>query len=174
MWETPRSRDMLASIAAAAGTAALSGAAQASTINESADFGNDFPSSTLLPSGTDVVNGNVSGTGDFNDFISFQDLLAGGSWSISATHDGAPGFLFLSERDDVGALLQSDDGAGNLALSGTIPASGMLHFNIAAEGSGVNYTLTLTAVPEPATAALLGGGLLAVAALRRARGRDRS
>jgi hypothetical protein len=83
----------------------------------------------------------------------------------------------VSELNDGGGVLQSEDdnGSGTLTpLSGTIPASGMLHFSITAEDAP-SYTLNLSApLPEPVTGALLGGGLLAAAALRRLRARDGS
>jgi hypothetical protein len=162
-----------AALAVGAATGALADAAQATLANEGdfgGDFGDDFSSETPLPTGTDVVNGNVSGGGDFADFISFQGLLPESSFSITATHDGSPNFLFLTERNDAGDFLQSGGDEDAVAFSGTIPASGKLHFDIAAEGDGSNYTIELTA-PEPAASVLLGGGALAVAALHRLRAR---
>ena len=164
-----RSKAALVAVA----TGALAGPAQATPANEGdfgGDFGDDFLSETPLPIGTDVVNGNVSGQGDFDDFISFHGLEPLSPFNITATHDGSPDFVFLTERNDAGGFLQSDGDEDAAALSGTIPASGILQFDIAAEGDGSNYTVALSA-PEPAASMLLGGGVLAVAALHRLRAR---
>ena len=169
MGNRARSKAALAAVA----TGALADPTQATPANEGdfgGDFGDDFLSETPLPVGTDVVNGNVSGGGDFADFISFQGLEPLSSFNITATHDGSPNFIFLTELNDTGDFLQSDGDEDAVALSGTIPASGNLHFDIAAEGDGSNYTIQLTA-PEPAASMLLGGGVLAVAALHRLRAR---
>jgi hypothetical protein len=147
--------------------------AQATPVDETTDFGDDFASRTLLPIGTDVVNGNVSAGADIADHITFQGLLPGGFFNLTSTDDGGANQFTITQLDDGGGFAQTDS-SPNAALSGTIPASGELHFNLFAEGEGSNYALNLSApLPEPASAALLGGGLLAAAALRRLRGRHR-
>jgi hypothetical protein len=178
---TNRSRRASAPLGAAAATAAIGDAAHATTVDESTDFGDDFTSRTLLPIGTDVVNGNVFPfEGDPEDNVTFQGLLPGGSFDLTTTNTGNDTtnvFQVFQLEDDTGLLLQGDSGTA-AALSGTIPASGELHFRMFVEGTpnpGVFYTLNLSApLPEPVTAAMLGGGLLAAAVLRRLRTRDGS
>jgi hypothetical protein len=175
-----RSRAVSGSLAAAAATAALSDAAHATTLNESTDFGDLFATRTLLPIGTDVVNGSVFPfEGDSGDVVTFQGLAPGQPFSLSTSSivSNVGDVFQLFQLDDLGGVVQDDSGPG-AALAGTIPASGNLHFDMTVEGGlypGVNYSLTLTApLPEPAGAALLGGGLLAAAALRRLRARHGS
>jgi hypothetical protein len=171
-----RAASASASLATAAATVALSDAAHATTFNESTDFGNDFASKTLLPAGTDAVNASVFPfEGDPADVITFQSLTPGTPFSLATTNtgDNSTNVFNVQQLNDSGSPVQGDSGTA-ASLAGTIPASGELHFSMFVEGgpsAGVFYTLDLTAVPEPGSAALLGGGLLAAATLRRFRAR---
>jgi len=168
MTNPARSRTAAAPLAVAAAALASGDTADATTLNESTDFGNTFAQSTLLPSGTDVVNGAVFAfEADANDFITFQGLSSGLSFTLDATNSGNDlNVLFFSHLDATGGVIDTQSGT-SVQLTGTIPGSGQLNFGISVETGGAFYTLTL--VPEPGTGLLLGGGLLAVAALRRAR-----
>lgn len=162
-------------IAGAGATAVLAGAAEATTLDESAfgvgDFGNTFGTKTLLPVGTDVVNGVLDQEigSDFNDFVTFQSLPPAFAFELEATsnHDSS-NLFFLSQFSDGGTSLQSGTGP-SVTLTGTIPASGQLHFHMNLEGSALSYQLAFSAVPEPSTAVLLGAGLFVAAALRGTR-----
>src|SRR5262245_27696618 len=78
-----RSRTAAAPLAVVAAALASGEAADATTLNESTDFGNTFAQRTLLPSGTDVVNGSVFAfEADANDFITFQGLSSGLSFTL--------------------------------------------------------------------------------------------
>lgn len=71
----------------------------------------------------------------------------------------------MSQFDDAGALLQSSSFTTYSQLDGAVPSSGLVQFGLEVEG-GLFYTMALE-VPEPRSAALLGAGLVAAAALRR-------
>ena len=165
-----------AALAASAASFAASEAADATTISETTDFGNTFATRTLLPGGTDVVN-NASVfpfEGDSADFVTFQSLTPGASFTLSTTNTGNSGDNVFTIGWYVGESSILDGDAGPAAsIAGTVPQDGNLHFGLAVEGgpsAGVFYTLTLN-VPEPSALALLGGGLLAAAVLVRARAR---
>ena len=167
----PHPRVASATLAASAATLVVGHAAGATTIDETTDFGDSFAESTLLPLGTDVVNGSIFDfEADASDFVSFQGLAPGAAFDLLVTGNPGEAELNTTQYDDVGASIQSGVGSG-LLFEGTVPASGLLNFGLNVQGGGLFYTLTL-AVPEPGTAALLGGGLLAAAALRRLRGRS--
>ena len=164
------SRAASAALAASAATLAVGHAAGATTIDETTDFGNSFAESTLLPLGTDVVNGSIFDfEADASDFVTFQGLTPGAAFDLLLTGNQGQADLNTTQYDDVGGSIQSGTGSG-LLFEGTVPASGLLNFGLNVQGGGLFYTLTLT-VPEPGTAALLGGGLLVAAALRRLRAR---
>jgi hypothetical protein len=166
--ERKRTKLGTALVAAAAGPARVAGA---TTFNEGADF-SDIPASpTLLPVGTDVVNGDVDGEGgDPLDAITFQGLTPGQGWTLQIS--GNPDVsLDLDLLDDAGASLDMTTVApgGTASLMGTVPAAGELNFSVEEEASGFStYRLDLT-VPEPSAALLLGGGALLAAVLRRTR-----
>jgi len=164
------SRRAIAAIAAAAASLASSDRADATTFNETTDFGNTFGTRTLLPLGTDVVNGSVFDfEGDPTDFVTFHGLGAGASFDLRVTNGGGQGNLLTTTQfDDNGGALQSDAGSSVL-LSGTVPNSGALNFGMSVEG-GVFYKLELT-VPEPSRTEMLAAGVLGVLAVQRVRRR---
>jgi hypothetical protein len=164
------SRRAIAAVAAAAASIASSDRADATTFNETTDFGNTFGTRTLLPLGTDVVNGSVFDfEGDPADFVTFHGLGAGASFDLHVTNGGGQGNLLTTTQfDDSGGALQGDAGT-SVFLSGTVPNSGALNFGMSVQG-GVFYTLALT-VPEPSRTEMLGTGVLGVLAVQRVRRR---
>lgn len=157
--------------AAAVGAASLPQAAAATTFNEGADFSGNPAAPTLLPGGTDVVNGTVDGeASDMIDAITFQGLTPGHGWTLQIGGNPAVS-LDLDLLDDAGASLDMTTvpAGGTSSLMGSVPASGELNFSVTESGSGFSpYRLDLT-VPEPSAALLLGGGVLLAALMRRAR-----
>ena len=105
---------------------------------------------------------------------SFIGLQAGTQVTVPFSTPSADGLLGWT-------LYSADDIGGNLLPLMAIPEAGSSGFDVplgagsyavwiqeTATGTAVyNFDFTLTAVPEPATALLWGGGLLALAALRR-------
>jgi len=164
------SRRAIAAAAAAAASLASSDRADATTFNETTDFGNTFDTRTLLPLGTDVVNGSVFDfEGDPADFVTFHGLGVGASFDLQVTNNGGQVHqLTTTQFADDGGALQSDTGT-SASLSGTVPNSGALNFGTSVEGGGF-YTLELT-VPEPSRTEMLGAGVLGVLAVQRLRRR---
>lgn len=105
---------------------------------------------------------------------SFIGLQAGPQVTVPFSTPTADGLLGWT-------LYSADDIGGNLLPLMAIPSNGSSGFGVplgagsyavwvqeTATGTAVyNFDFTLTAVPEPATALLWGGGLLALAAWRR-------
>jgi len=164
------SRRAIATMAAAAAGLASGHRAGATTFNEGADFGNTFAARTLLPLGTDVVNGSVFDfEGDAADFVTFQGLPPGASFDLGSSNGGGQGnALTTTQLSDTGDTLQSDVGT-SVVLSGTVPNSGKLNFGMTVTG-GVFYMLELT-VPEASRTEMLGAGVLGLLALQRVRTR---
>jgi hypothetical protein len=157
-------------LAATCLTAASVGAAHASTFTESTDFSDTFAGATALPDGTDVVIGQVfaPGSGDFFDFFKFSDLTPSASFDVnftSTTSDVVGGQVFDSAESSFGTV---GFGLGYPKdINGIVPSDGILVVGITAEEGGP-YTVKLTspsAVPEPATTALTGLGMLLVGGL---------
>src|SRR5262245_48792170 len=132
MTNPARSRTAAAPLAVAAAALASGEAADATTLNESTDFGNTFAQRTLLPSGTDVVNGSVFAfEADANDFITFQGLSSGLSFTLDATNTGDDqNVLFFSHLDAAGGVIGTPQSGTSVQLMGTIPGSGQLNFGI--------------------------------------------
>lgn len=160
-----------------------SGVAAAATIIEGqapapADFGNTFGAATLLPAGTTVVQGAVNFATDDNDFVEFQNLAAGQSFTASAFYTvlGIEGGIDLNIFDSSQNLLGSESLEGSGAIvTGTIPNDGLLfaQLNMASE-QAAGYELDLTAngqisTPEPSTLATGGLALAGALLLRRKR-----
>ena len=174
-------RHLLATTCLTAGAAAL---ANAQVVAEGsggapADFGNTFGAAYLLPDGTGMVLGSVTGISDPADFFTFQGLAGGTGFSFNATSflPGQIGLdIFNSSDTQLGStdfFSSSDSGSG----SGTVPADGTLTFELFPSGEGARpYTVSLTAtlaptgIPEPGTLGVMGLGL---AAGRHSRGAAR-
>lgn len=162
-------------------TVAAVGVAGATTFTESTDFSNTFAGANALPLGTDNVNGTVSGypTPDFDDYFRFSGLLAGSSFSLSASTPDANWFgtllVFSSSHSQIGST-QNVQSTAVANASGIVPLDGILVVDVVMnEGSGQNgYVVNLTApldltaqTPEPSTLAGVGLGLAGALALRR-------
>jgi hypothetical protein len=158
-------------------TVAAAGMANATTFNESTDFGNIFSTASVLPVGTDVVNGDIIGgaEADFEDFFEFTGLLGGSAFSLTAianTNVNAWGPIVRLFSSSAGVL--GDPNSFSLGspvvLGGFVPGDGILIVDIGGnEGTG-SYTVTLDAgqpAPEPATMVSAGLGLAGALALRR-------
>ena len=154
-------------------TAAAVGAAHAGTINESivGDFSNTFAgaglTNSLLPNGTNVVNGGLNPSGDL-DFFTFQGLSAGTSFTLAGTYENGQ-FVTLYNSAQTALTVQASNPP---TLTGIVPGDGMLVVGVTNQEQVTGYSFTLTATPaatpEPST--IVGGGLgLAALALRRKR-----
>ncbi len=162
-------------LALLAGTC-LSGATantQAVLVIESADFANDLTSAVSAPQpvGTDAINGNVTFTSDDDDFVAFQSLTPGGSFTLEFGVTGGNVFDW-SVLDSTGASLGSPTSpvvsSGNTTFTGIIPLDGVLVAQVDYnEGSPYTIALTAPVVPEPSTAMLVGAGALATVVTRR-------
>ena len=143
-------------------TAASVGAAHAGTVTESTDFSDTFAGANALPGGTNVVIGQVfSPNTDLFDYFKFTGLPPLTEFNVdftSTTSDVVGGQVFDSSENSFGSV---GFGLGYPQdIGGIIPANGTLVVGITAEEGGP-YTVTLTSgVPEPATSALSGLGLL--------------
>jgi len=145
------------------------------------DFGDDLATRTELPAGTDVVEGTVFNETvvdppniDLLDFFAFSDLVPGEAFSI----------LFETTNSDYQSNYQVSDQLGNLLApeidlemgeiaqrGGTVPASGTVVVRVEVGGDIGGYRVSL--VPEPATALLVGGGVMVVLSWQRRCNRPR-
>lgn len=135
-----RSETKPLAIGGAVATTVLAGAAEATTLDEGTfgvgDFGNTFGTKTLLPVGTDVVNDLLDQEigSDFDAFVTFQSLPVAAAFELEATSShNAFNIFSLDQYGDGGTSVQSGTGPG-VTLTGTIPASGQLHFLMNLEG----------------------------------------
>ncbi len=130
----------------------------------------------------DFYNGNHNESGDYElylnmsgmdvDFFMFTGLSAGTSFSAEITAGDFDTVLGMFDEDGNVFMFDDDGGAGQLSriANGIVPDSGNLVLAVSGVGddrffghhvTGGSYTLTLTAVPEPATLAMwLVGGLI--------------
>jgi len=163
-------RKLIRKLLAATCLTAAAGAAQATTFTESTDFSNTFAGANLLPVGTDVVIGSVGNPStDTDDYFELSGLTAGTPFDVNFT--AIPVFHGVIAAQ----VLDSSDaslGTGNfdqgmpLDLTGTIPSDGVLVVRTQWEEGGP-YQVTLHAVPEPATGALVATGVAALVGRRR-------
>ena len=158
-------------------TVAATGAAQATTVNESTDFGDTFATSNILPVGTDVINGAIFGSiaPDGADFFTFTNLLGGSAFTLGAsTPVGSffPEVQVLTSANTVVSPQQGFSLGSPASANGIVPLDGILVVQVNGnEGSGP-YTVTLdaqSAAPEPSTLFGAGLGLAGAFALRRKR-----
>jgi hypothetical protein len=153
-------------------TVACGASALAGTINEVGDFPNSG-NGTLLPVGTDVVNGSIGGFPfegplDTADWFEFQGLTSGNSFHLTGAYNplGAEAGASLQLFTDGGTPLGNGTlESGGAILNGIVPGDGKLVVEILGSSQTSNgYTVSLStssAVPEPST---LGGTGLALAA----------
>jgi hypothetical protein len=184
-------------LAAAATVAVMAGASEAVTYAEASiagDFSERFEDRSVLPLDADVVTGVSNGYcgGPFHcftdgDFFEFTGLAPGTSFSITlemlATGYGllelVADYTNFRVYDDAESLLFNDTHsppAAPFVLHGVVPVSGNLV--VYARGDGpesqswpltARYRVALDAqvIPEPATALLVAGGVVALGAGRR-------
>lgn len=146
-------------------TAVATGAAQATTFNETTDFSNTSATANLLPVGTDRVFGSINPSGDI-DFFKLTGLTPGALYSLIGTYEGSARYTVLNS-----ALTTLNTAVDNPALlTGTIPGDGMLVVGVLENEQIAFYDLTLqtsAVTPEPATTAGVGLALAGALALRR-------
>ncbi len=143
-------------------TAVATGAAQATTFNETTDFSNNSATANLLPLGTDRVLGSINPSGDI-DFFKLTGLTPGALYSLIGTYEGSARYTVLNS-----ALATLNTAVDNPALlTGTIPGDGMLVVGVLQNEQIAFYDLNLqTSIPEPSTAAGVGLALAGALALR--------
>jgi hypothetical protein len=143
---------------------ALTIGAEAAIVTEGPDFSNNFPSPTLLASGTTGVAGTVTPVTDYSDVVQFGDLAANTVLNYTASFNSSAVYidLYNSGGQYIGT---ANNGTGSL----TVPGDGILRLNIGQESSSEEaYSFQFgTAVPEPGTLTGVGLGLAALAAARR-------
>jgi hypothetical protein len=143
-------------------------AAQAGSVSEPPNFGTTFATRTLLPVNTTVVTGTTSGISDPDDFVEFQGLAGGTSFTLSATALLSNVSVFTDSQSQIGSTLIFN-GSSTQQLTNTVPANGLLVVDVHqtnSESGMQAYTLNLTAsttVPEPASCLSLGLGLVGIA-----------
>ena len=147
-------------------------AAHASTVSEPPDFSNSLASPTLLPDGTDTVNGTVTTGSDPLDAFQFSGLTPGASLTlnINIVDAFAPPPSIISIYSSGNTLLGSQNG-GSGSVSVVVPRDGILLVGAAAGAETVGtYSVGFTSgVPEPGTFTGVGLGLAAAALARRRR-----
>jgi hypothetical protein len=155
-------------------------AAQAGSVSEPPNFGTTFATRTLLPPGTTVVMGTTS-FGDVDDFVEFQGLAGGTSFTLSATASVSSVSVLTDSNSPIGNPLIFGT-VSTQQLTNTVPANGLLVVDVHqtnVESPAQAYTLNLTAsttVPEPASCIGLGLGLVGIAgalAVRRFRSKSK-
>src|SRR6516225_2112357 len=123
-------------------------AAQAGSVSEPPNFGTTFATRTLLPVGTTMVTGTTSFSSDADDFVEFQGLAGGTSFTLSANAFLSNVSVFTDSNSQIGSTLMFGFPASTQPLAGTVPANGLLVVDVHQTNteSGIqNYTLNLTA-----------------------------
>ena len=162
--------------------------ADANLVTESTDFGNTFATRTTLPAGTTSVDGEVDFfNADENDFLRFVNLPTGANFTVDYDLEvplsGDVGeFSVAVLEDGTGTAIDGDSFiplfslGDNVAgqLSGVVPIDGSLVLQVTAEfdgegGPAGNYSLSVSAVPEPNLTMLGAAALLGAGGLRRRR-----
>ena len=160
----PRKRFVRKLLTATCLGAVGAGAAHATPVTESTDFGNSFAERTLLSAGTYAVNGTV-GFGDDDDFFQLSGLTPLAPFTVHFATAQGP-LIGAEVRNSADASLGSGGFDLNMPydVSGDVPADGILVLRTFWQEGG---PYQVSVVPEPATGALLATGLGALAALRR-------
>jgi hypothetical protein len=113
----------------------------------------------------DLLSDNASEP-DLSDFVQFGGLIANTLYDYSFFNPGERGFGFTYDADAIREVFDASNPLGS-ALS---DAGGNIYAGFFLEDGtekDAQYSLTLNAVPAPATAALLSLGLVIGAARRR-------
>ncbi len=109
-----------------------------------------------------------SQTFDLSDFLQFSGLVSNAGYDYSFSQSGSSLFGFTYDADSVLNVFDATDPMGTAFADG----SGNIYAGVFVEDSATSagsYALTFSPVPVPATAALLGMGLLMGASARRKR-----
>jgi hypothetical protein len=156
-------------------------AASAAIVTETTDFANDDTSPTVLPAGTNGVDGHVHFVTDQNDYFRFEglrgdygslpidyalvpDTARGGEYSLQLT-------FFNSALNQIGFADVTQLSPLNGSVNVTMPNDGVIigrvfqSYSDSFTGTGYDVSFDAAAVPEPATGSL--AALSAVALLAR-------
>jgi hypothetical protein len=176
-------------LAAACGGMIGTSAAQAATVSEPPDFGDSFGAATVLPGGTNQIEGSVEAgsLGNPIDFARFNGLIPSASIDI----DYAISNVLMGGETSISLVFFNSGGGtiGSVAINQASPASGQVGVTVPLDGSIVaqvnfqaydsdptlDYTISFdesalqeeTAIPEPTSAAIAGLGAATLLARRR-------
>ena len=158
------------------GGSATAGAITEGTAPAPADFPNSSPG-TLLPLGTTIVFGTLTGGGDLQDWFEFQGLSGLTPFTLLGQYNplglerGTHFSVFNSSNSLIGSTTLEGFGG---TVSGTIPADGNLIVEVNGAVLSAPYEMALTAslgaqAPEPGTLATAGLAIAGALAWRRKR-----